>query len=82
MKTTTPIRNTGVALANPDSKIHLVTDTIGAYYANSNLGMAKSRNTRLGEQTKYSRHAPIIFGLSLYVSQLGGSQRVAIMGAR
>ena len=50
MPTTTAIKNNGVALANPDSKIHLVTNTIGAYYANSNLGMAKSRNTRLGRK--------------------------------
>ena len=53
MKTTTPSRNTGVALANPDSKMHLVTDTIHAYYANSNLGMAKSRNARLGKKVLF-----------------------------
>ena len=43
MPTTTAIKDNGGALANPDSKINMVTNTIGAYYANSNLGMAKRR---------------------------------------
>ena len=46
MPTTTAIKNNGVALANPDSKIHVVTNTIGEYYANPDLFMAKIRNTK------------------------------------